>query len=97
MLQHYVKSVRIRSCSGSHFPAFGLNKNAGKYGPEKLRIRTLSRSNSFVLVNHLIPGVSLKGHAYLTILTGENYRNNSIQQEFVKNRILTASDYCLHN
>ena len=43
---HYVKSVRIRSFSGPYFPAFGLNfpvfsPNAGKYGPGKLRIRTL--------------------------------------------------------
>ena len=49
---HCVKSVHIRSFSGLHFLAFGLNteypeyllvfsRNAGKYGPEKLRIRTL--------------------------------------------------------
>ena len=44
---HCVKSVRIWSFSGLYFPAFGLNTvsifstNAGKYGPEKLRIRTL--------------------------------------------------------
>ena len=45
---HCVKSVLIRSFSGSYFPAFGLNTeryfafslNAGKYGPEKLRIQT---------------------------------------------------------
>ena len=47
-----VKSVRIRSFSGAHFPAFGLlrrdtpylpvfSPNAGKRGPEKPRIRTL--------------------------------------------------------
>ena len=47
---HCVKSVRIRSSSGPYFSAFGLNKdrysylsifnpNAGKYGPEKLRIK----------------------------------------------------------
>ena len=50
---HCLKSVRIQSFSGPYFPAFGLNTeratpyffvfspNAGKYGPEKLRIRTL--------------------------------------------------------
>ena len=48
-----VKSVRIRSFSGLYFlglktedrkylPVF--SPNAGKYGPEKLRIRTLLRS-----------------------------------------------------
>ena len=31
-----MKSARIRSFSGLYFPA-----NTGKYGPEKLRIRTL--------------------------------------------------------
>ena len=46
-----VKSVRIRSFSGPYFPAFGMNTktpyfsvfspNAGKYGPQQLRIRTL--------------------------------------------------------
>ena len=53
--KYCVKSVRIRSFSGAYFPAFGLirrdspynlylsvlSANAGKYGPEKLRIRTL--------------------------------------------------------
>ena len=52
---HCVKSVRIRSFSDPHFLAFGLNterysvssylsifsQNAEKYGPEKLRKRTL--------------------------------------------------------
>ena len=43
--KHCIKSVRIRSNSGPHFPAFGLNTesteylsvfslNAGKCGPE---------------------------------------------------------------
>ena len=49
----YVRSIRIRSYLGSHFPAFGLNipylsvlsLNAGKYGPEWLRIRTLFASD----------------------------------------------------
>ena len=47
---HYVKNVQIRSFSGPYFSAFGLNtdqKNSlfstymGKYGPEKLGMRTL--------------------------------------------------------
>ena len=49
---HCVKSVRIRSFCGSYFPTFGLirrgteylaifSPNVGKYGPEKLPIRTL--------------------------------------------------------
>ena len=37
LTRHCVKSVRIRSFSGPYFPG----KNAGKYGTEKLRIRTL--------------------------------------------------------
>ena len=42
---HCVKSVHIQRFSGPDFPAFGLNTeispNAGKSGPEKIRIRTL--------------------------------------------------------
>ena len=52
---HYMKSVRIRSLSGDYFPAFGMNTerysvspflcvfspDAGKWGPEKFRIRIL--------------------------------------------------------
>ena len=52
---HFVKGLRIRSSFDPYFPAFGLktdrygdteylsvfNPNAGKYGPEKLQIRTL--------------------------------------------------------
>ena len=50
--RYCVESVRVRSYSGPYFPAFGLNKdritpylslfspNAGKYGPEQLRILT---------------------------------------------------------
>ena len=48
---HYVKRVRMRSFSSPYFPALGLNtetygvshliqSGCGKYGPEKLRIRT---------------------------------------------------------
>ena len=47
--QNCVKSVRIRTFSSPNVPAFGpntpylsiFNPNAGKYGPEKLRIRML--------------------------------------------------------
>ena len=52
---HFVKSVQMQSFSFPYFPVFGLNTdiysvntqyislfspNAGKYGPEKLRIWT---------------------------------------------------------
>ena len=44
-----MKSIRIRSFSGPYFYALGLitvfNPNVGKFGPEKLRIRTLSTHN----------------------------------------------------
>ena len=51
-LPHWVKSVCVRSYSGMHIPAFGLNteryfvslrirQNTGKCRPESLRIRTL--------------------------------------------------------
>ena len=50
---HCVKSVRIRSYSGSYFPAFELNTpylsvfspNAGKYGPDNSEYRQFSRSD----------------------------------------------------
>ena len=65
---HWVKSVRIRRFSGPYFPAFGLNMerygirtkyslkvspNAGKYGPEKLRTRTLFTQCESLLKNFI--------------------------------------------
>ena len=55
-----MKSVHIRSFSGPHFPAFGLNRekyfylfifgpNAGEYRPEKFRIRIACNSENFGL------------------------------------------------
>ena len=57
LLSYSVKSARIWSYPGPYFPAFGLNMeryslfspNAEKYGPEKLRIRTLLRSTITIL------------------------------------------------
>ena len=40
-IYHCVKGVRILSFSGPYFPIF--SPNAGKYGPEKIRLRTLHR------------------------------------------------------
>ena len=54
-INHYVKTVRVWSFSGPYFAVFGLNTERygvyevflriqsryRKYGPEKLRIRTL--------------------------------------------------------
>ena len=51
LIQHCVKRVCIRSFSGTYFPAFGVNiPNAGKYGPEKLRIRTLFTKCNCLLI-----------------------------------------------
>ena len=65
---HWVKSVRIRRFSGPYFPAFGLNMerygirtkyglkvspNAGKYGLEKLRTRTLFTQCESLLKNFI--------------------------------------------
>ena len=64
---HCVKCVRIRSFPGLYFPEFGLNTarhedlsvfslNAGKYGPKKLRIRTLFHAMSgFLKYFFLLP------------------------------------------
>ena len=43
----HLRSVRIRSFSGPCFPTFGLNAerygaSMGNYGPERLRIQTIS-------------------------------------------------------
>ena len=38
VILHYVKSVRIWSCSGLRFPAFG--QNTGRYSVSQLQIRT---------------------------------------------------------
>ena len=52
-VEHCIKSVRVQSFSGPHFPAFGLNMerslsifspNAGKYGPEYSEYGHFSRS-----------------------------------------------------
>ena len=32
MVKHCLKSARIRSFSGSYFPAFGMNTERSKYG-----------------------------------------------------------------
>ena len=60
LTDHCLKSKRIRSFPGLYFPAFGLNNerygiirtNAGKYGPEKLRIWTLFMQRTFVSFHH---------------------------------------------
>ena len=59
---HCVKSFQIWSLSGPHFPTFRLNAerysylpefspNAEKYGPEKLRIRTIFQGVMYFEVN----------------------------------------------
>ena len=72
--QHCVKGVHIRSYSGPHFPAFGLNTvsvfspNVGKCGPELVRIQTLftqRKSFSFSQLNFLISSFPIrKAEAY---------------------------------
>ena len=68
----WVKSIRIRSFSGPYFPALGLNAerysvfspNAGKYGPEKLRIWRLFTQwkcscNQNEIINSLIKQIKV--------------------------------------
>ena len=52
-VSYCVKSVRIRSFSGPHFPVF--SPNAGKYGPEKLRIRTLFTQWVLSWISKILP------------------------------------------
>ena len=42
---HCVKRGRIRSYSGPHFPAFELNRNAGKLGQKNFEYGHFSRSD----------------------------------------------------
>ena len=63
MRSHCMERVRNWSFSGPYFPAFELNTeryfvylpvftpNAGKYGPEKLRIWTLLRSEVWIKID----------------------------------------------
>ena len=54
--KHYVRSVRIRSCSGPHFPEFGLNTE--RYGVSfhiqskcrKMRTRITPNTDTFYVV-----------------------------------------------
>ena len=57
---HCVKDVRIRSFSGLYFTIFELNSpNPGKYGPEKLRIRTFYALSNASHMYYLIRRCSL--------------------------------------
>ena len=69
-LSHCLKSVRIRSFYGLYFPAFGLN--LGKYGPEKLRIRTLFTQcqavNIYMAINYFRKNIQVRCLTELWIL-----------------------------
>ena len=65
--KHFVKSARIRSFSGPYFPSnlSVFSPNAGKYGPEKLRIRTLFTQWKVIDVNFLMYFNDVKFPKYL--------------------------------
>ena len=44
--KHCVKSVRIRSYSGPHFPAFGLNTERYGISPHSVRMRENADQNN---------------------------------------------------
>ena len=82
------KSVRTQSLSGPYFPTFGLDReryseslrvqlNAGKYGPEKLRTRSLFTQWYFQIPSknlrqspHLSPETLLKVGPVVVVLLG---------------------------
>ena len=61
-LSHCVKRARIRSFCGPYFSAFGLN--AGKYGPGKLRKRTLFTQGACSTLRLDVASWSLKWIVY---------------------------------
>ena len=75
---HYVKSVRIWSYSGPHFPAFGLNTERytaslriqSKCGNMPTRITP--NTENFNRVHLLSAWCLLKGHTHLTKSAAEN-------------------------
>ena len=66
--KHCIRSVRIRSCSGPHFPAFGLNTERysgslyihSKCG--KIRTRITPNTNTFYAVKWLYQSYLLTTH-----------------------------------
>ena len=64
-----VKSVLIRSYSGPHFPACGLNTERYYiYGPEQLRIRTLFMQCAFLVIKVFIKSSFRKQFVLLPFL-----------------------------
>ena len=71
-----MKNVRIWGFSGPYFPAYGLtterygeylsvfSSSAAKYGPEKLRIRTLFTLIFISLKRKLGSGIQIKGRPF---------------------------------
>ena len=63
--QHYLKSIRIWSCSGPYFPAFGLNTkiykmNLQKYKPEISEFGQFLRSAKLLIINIVAPHFLIK-------------------------------------
>ena len=95
----HTQRVRIRSCSGSYFPAFGLNSvfspNAEEYGSEKLRIRTFFTQCKLIHFGPIFPFISM-----LSIFFSISYRilesieiNKNIRTKQVNTPTMTAFDY----
>ena len=69
---HYVKSVRIRSYCGLHFPTFGLNKE--RICPYSVRMRENADQNN-AEYKHFLRSVLLhRGHTVVTINNLTDFR-----------------------
>ena len=79
-----VKSVRIWSYSGQHFPVFGLNTEtyAGKYGPGKLRIRTLFTQCTLIKID--TSGKSMH------LLLNQKINKEILKRSQLKNKFLNS-------
>ena len=87
-----VKSVHNRRFSGPHCPAFGhsylsvFSPNAGKYGPEKLRIRTLFTQWWSLSSDEIQLGMLMKSFCfrkYFMILSIKAYSEPSQSENFI--------------
>ena len=104
---HFVKSVRVRSYSGPHFPAFGLKTERygvsfhiqSKYG--KIRTSITPNTDTFYTV-WLTCNVSLIALDSLLTMTGSSHQRCSIEKSvlmpefcnFIKKEILARVFSC---
>ena len=78
---HYVKSARIRSFSGPHFPTFGLN--TGRYSV-RMRENTDQKNSEYGHFPHSSWYFFLRGHHYNSIRSILFKDLNSVDRNLIK-------------